>query len=131
MTKIKKKKIISFLILFFITIIYCIINSFLNIGIPCLFHKITGLYCPGCGITRMISSIINFDFYQAFRYNPLIFILFILFIIYLIIKLFVKILFNKNLKIPPIVLNIIIILLIIFGIMRNIDLFNYLSPTEL
>ena len=39
-----------------------------NIGIPCIFHELTGFYCPGCGLTRAIASIVKLDFYQAFRY---------------------------------------------------------------
>lgn len=28
--------------------------SFLQHGMPCLFHEATGFYCPGCGGTRAI-----------------------------------------------------------------------------
>lgn len=41
----------------------------------CWFRKKLGLYCPGCGGTRMVQSILKLDFYQAFRYNPLVFVL--------------------------------------------------------
>lgn len=131
MKYIQKKKIISILILFLVLIIYHLLSHLFNFGIPCIFYKITGLYCPGCGVTRMLFSLINLDFYQAFRYNPLVFILLILYIIYLIIKIIVKLLFKKNLKIPQVILNIIIILLILYGILRNIDLFSFLKPTKL
>ena len=75
---------ISFLIIISILILEDIIS------IPCPFHFITGLYCPGCGITRMIKSILKLDFYQAFRYNQLLFILLPFFII-IIIDLFISI----------------------------------------
>lgn len=38
---------------------------------PCLFHKLTGLYCPGCGATRAIRRCLCGDLVGAFRYNPL------------------------------------------------------------
>ena len=40
--------------------------------LPCLFHIITGLYCPGCGAGRASYSILHGRFYTAFRYNLLI-----------------------------------------------------------
>ena len=126
-----KKKIISIMILFLVLAIYHLLSHVFNFGIPCIFYKITGLYCPGCGVTRMLFSLIDLDFYQAFRYNPLVFILLMLYIIYFVIKSIAKLVFKKNLKIPPIILNIIIILLILYGILRNIDLFNFLAPTKL
>ena len=39
-------------------------------GIPCLFHAVTGLDCPGCGATRMLLALAAFDFRGAFRANP-------------------------------------------------------------
>lgn len=42
----------------------------LGIGIPCPIYTVTGLYCPGCGVSRMLLSLLRFDFAAAFRYNP-------------------------------------------------------------
>jgi len=41
-------------------------------GIPCLFHKLTGLLCPGCGISRMFLSLLRGDLILAARYNLLV-----------------------------------------------------------
>lgn len=38
---------------------------------PCPFHKITHLYCPGCGSLRACHQILHGNFLQAFRFNPL------------------------------------------------------------
>lgn len=42
-----------------------------GISIPCIFNKITGLQCPGCGNTRAAISILQGDFAAAFKYNAL------------------------------------------------------------
>lgn len=38
---------------------------------PCYFHKVTGLDCPGCGLTRATYSLLHGRFGDAFRLNPL------------------------------------------------------------
>lgn len=42
-------------------------------GIPCLFYTLTGLKCPGCGVTRMALCLLRLDFSGAWRQNPAIF----------------------------------------------------------
>lgn len=37
----------------------------------CLFHRLTGLDCPGCGMTRATHAVLNGRFSEAFRFNPL------------------------------------------------------------
>lgn len=128
--KIKKIKYEIFFICFLL-ILFLLSKVFGISLLKCVFHEVTGLHCPGCGITRMINSMLKLDFYQAFRYNPFMFVLFPFIIIYGIIKL-CELMFDKNIlnkKIESIILIIVLILLIIFGILRNIDLFNFLAPT--
>lgn len=113
----KKEKI--FLIFFFFFLSVLILISQIKCPIRLIFH----IYCPGCGITRMFISLIKLDFYQAFRYNPLVFII----IPIIIINNF----FVKNLKIKKIIWYILIILCIVFGILRNINYFKFLAPTKI
>ena len=42
-----------------------------NVPLICVFHEITGLYCPGCGAGRACYSILHGEFLEAFCYNPL------------------------------------------------------------
>ena len=42
-------------------------------GIPCIFHAVTGLLCPGCGGWRMSLCLLQGDFAAAFAYNPALF----------------------------------------------------------
>lgn len=52
--------------------------------LPCLFHEVTGLYCPGCGMTRAMIALLSFDVVSCFRYNALLIPLIILGCYYLI-----------------------------------------------
>ncbi len=37
----------------------------------CMFHKLTGLHCPGCGMTRAAHATLHGRLGEAFRFNPL------------------------------------------------------------
>lgn len=37
----------------------------------CAFHKLTGLYCPGCGSTRALHCLLHGEFRAALRNNAL------------------------------------------------------------
>ena len=115
--KIKKEKILK--IIFF----FLLLSILLIFKIGCPIKLILHLYCPGCGITRMFLSILRLDFYQAFRYNPLVFILIPLI---LINKIFIK-----ETNIQKLIWWILLIIVIIFGILRNISIFSYLAPTKI
>ncbi|MDO5416282.1 MAG: DUF2752 domain-containing protein [Lachnospiraceae bacterium] len=39
-------------------------------GFPCLFHMLTGLYCPGCGGTRAIRLLLRGEVAKSFVYHP-------------------------------------------------------------
>lgn len=36
---------------------------------PCLFHELTGLQCPGCGLTRMLHALVHGDIRRAASMN--------------------------------------------------------------
>lgn len=94
-----------------------------KISIPCIFHELTGLYCPGCGITRVVLSLLKWDGLQAFRYNPLLFILLPLYGIYFLTH-------KKQMRIVSNgVMAVMLIVTLAFGLLRNIPMFDYLAPT--
>lgn len=41
---------------------------------PCPYRTLTGLACPGCGLTRCIHALLHGDLALAFSYNPWIFV---------------------------------------------------------
>lgn len=123
-------KIRDIIVLIVIFLIYAVLIISFDIGIPCVFYEITGLYCPGCGITRLCLSLFEGDIYQAFRYNPIIFIdlpiLFILFVLNIFLKN------NKNIKkITDVIIIFLAAITIIFGVIRNIPIFSFLAPTQI
>ncbi|MGI5878710.1 MAG: DUF2752 domain-containing protein [Christensenellales bacterium] len=38
---------------------------------PCLFHSLTGLHCPGCGMTRALRLALRGHMWASFWMNPL------------------------------------------------------------
>lgn len=97
----------------------------------CPIHYLFHIYCPGCGLTRMILSIFKLDFYQAFRYNPYLFILFVLAIIYGIFWLLRYIVYKKKSHINVKLIIGIAYSLLAYMVLRNIPLFDFLAPTEI
>ncbi len=105
------------------------LNSFFP---PCIFHEITGLYCPGCGMTRATYSILNLEIKKAFGYNQLFFIL-----IPVLIYMGIKQVFNlkkygelKPIRFPYWFTISLLFLVFLFWILRNIPIypFKYLAP---
>jgi len=90
----------------------------------CMFHQLTGLYCPGCGATRTLSAMLHGDIKASLHNNLLLFPLLSLIMI-LIVKP------EISLK-RPVAITIIAIVLL-FTILRNIPVapFTYLAPVPL
>ena len=82
----------------------------------------------------MFLSIIKLDFEQAFRYNPMVFLLLPFFVFYVILELRSKIINNENLlntKKYNFIWVILAIIVMLFGILRNIEPFTFLAPTKI
>ena len=43
--------------------------------LPCIFKGVTGIPCPGCGMTRACLAILQGEFSTAWRYHPFSFLL--------------------------------------------------------
>lgn len=124
-----KKKILKVIILILILIAYLILGKIFNIYLRCPIHEIFHVYCPGCGLTRMLLSILKLDFYQAFRYNPLLFIMLPFSLLLLFENIYSESKNKKSMykKIPNCIWYTIIVLLLIYGVLRNI--YPFLAPT--
>lgn len=120
-----KTKECKILITFF-SVIICL--YYLKIPVICLFHKITKLYCPGCGVTRMFDALIHLNFKAAISYNAFVFCLLIMLFIYTLLNLVRYLLKKPVYKIPTFVFYLLIILAILFAVVRNIPTFSSLAP---
>ena len=78
-----KKTVVTLVIL----AAYYLFVRLTGLAIPCLFHEITGLKCPGCGISHMCMHMVRLEFREAFICNPLMFLLLPVFAILLAFKL--------------------------------------------
>ncbi len=125
-------KVISILISMFVILIgYYFLNKNYHFTIPCFFHELTGLYCPGCGITRLIFSLLEGNISDAYNYNRLVFILLPFIFVYSIYNVYLYI-YNKEDKlmciIPNYVIYMLLFVVVVFGVLRNISAFSYLAP---
>jgi hypothetical protein len=96
----------------------------------CLFHELTNLYCPGCGVQRSFHALLHGHLLTAINYN-LLFILFLPFIIYFILAFeFDKkhsrssFIYKANFGIA------VVIIFVSFWILRNLPFapFSWLAP---
>lgn len=91
-----------------------------GLAIPCLFRKITGWLCPGCGITTLLLSLAAFDFTGAYQANPFLFLTGPLILAELGYYFFLQL---RRKKLPAWNNTLLIIYccaLCLFGVMRNI-----------
>ena len=111
---------------------YFLVGHYFNFYLKCPIYELTHLYCPGCGITRMIISLVKGNFYQAFRYNPLLFIL-IPFVVWYFLDVIIASKRKKNPfleRFEPNIWYILIGIFMVYGILRNIPGFEFLQPYE-
>lgn len=40
--------------------------------LPCIFHGVTGFYCPGCGGTRAVAALLRGEILRSFLYHPIV-----------------------------------------------------------
>lgn len=54
---------------------YAVFVRLSGLSIPCPFHAVTGLFCPGCGVTRMCLALLRLDFAAAWQATPVLLLL--------------------------------------------------------
>lgn len=103
--------------------IYGMIVSLTHWSIPCIVYQLTGLQCPGCGISRMLLAMLHGDFRAAFSFHPFLFVTWP-FIVYLILRMDHRYMNDHGMtlkKADTILACFYIIALIIFTIWRNLS----------
>ncbi len=91
-------------------------------AVPCAFRELTGLLCPGCGVSRMCLSLLSGDLAAAWRYNPALLCISPLFEA---LALDLALRYVKEGSLRPhkwanVLLWIMIITLLAFGVLRNL-----------
>ncbi|MEO7673922.1 MAG: DUF2752 domain-containing protein [Pyrinomonadaceae bacterium] len=98
----------------------------------CPLYSMTGLACPGCGLTRGFHALFHGDLVTALDYNALIPFFVLIFGFFLISMIFIAIRGRGLLRLTqfPKLLFGFFILLIVFGILRNLPIypFTFLYP---
>ena len=96
--------------------------------LPCIIKLLTGLYCPGCGAGRACFSILHGKFFDAFCYNPLLVILLPFTGGYIAARGIDWAVTGGNHidgKISIKLLLAVLIIILIYGILRNIPIFPF------
>ena len=98
----------------------------------CPLHATTGLNCPGCGLTRGLHAFFHGDVFGALHFNALLPV-YLLVGIYLFVSLGLIVVRGRGLSFnvfKPQLLWGFLIVLLVFGIVRNLPFFPFtlLSP---
>ena len=116
-----RKKIIKIYgIILAVLIPYAIIAMVTGWGLPCVTRKLTGLMCPGCGVSRMFLSMIRLDFKSAFFHNQAMFVLFFAWNLIAALAFVGKPRFVRNVRFLLVFLSVSVLFLVIFTIFRNL-----------
>ena len=98
--------------------------------VPCLFHTVTGLYCPGCGVSRMCLSILSLDFASAFKANAAVFLLLppgLVMALRMAVR-YVRTGNTRPTRVQTCVFYVMVGVLLVFGVVRNLPGFEGLRP---
>ena len=98
---------------------------------PCPFHRLTGLYCPGCGSLRAVNQMLHGNLAAAFGLNPLM-VLSLPFLGYCLISPRVHAVTKRAPAgfIPAFWIWLILLVIILYWVLRNLPFypFNFLAP---
>lgn len=106
--------------------LYGLFVKFTGIGVPCPIFTLTGLKCPGCGITHMCIALLQLDFQAALEAHPVLFIELPFLLIVMCRSMIRYIRFGQRqlTRLESIGIYICITMLVIFSIIRNTERLN-------
>ncbi|MEN6357856.1 MAG: DUF2752 domain-containing protein [Armatimonadota bacterium] len=104
-----------------IVVLICCISKVSRWLPPCPFHLLTGLYCPGCGLTRAANEMAAGHIVAAIRLN-----VFMMVIIPLIgLTTFIRIIAHQQVRMSNRAAWIVLASMMIFWAARNIPVFPF------
>ena len=100
---------------------------------PCLFHSLTGLYCPGCGMTRALRLAFRGNIWASFGMNPLMYLMGIPLCLWLLVWVSRRLGGRPAPTLPAWAAWAALAVLIVFTVLRNIPgpPFCWLAPGPL
>ena len=109
---------------------YALLIRWTGRGIPCPIHALTGLYCPGCGVSRFCMALLRLDFAAGFRSNAGLFILRPLGLAVLAGSAvrYLRTGERRPARWQSVSVWAMIAVLLAFGILRNLPAFAFLAP---
>lgn len=115
----------------FVPVVFILLALFLyNYGSPfeCVTFKFWGIYCTGCGAGRAGYDLVHLNILNALNHNAL-FTIFLPFIGYYLLKVYIKIVFRKDI-LPFFNISVklgytLVIVIVLFTITRNIPIFPF------
>ena len=95
----------------------------------CLFHALTGLNCPGCGMTRALYALLHGNLRVALKDNAL-FILTLGALAVWAAQFVVRKIRHQptTFNVPPKYLWLSLVIALVFAVVRNLPGFDWLSP---
>lgn len=109
---------------------YAAVTHWTPLAIPCVFHKVTGLYCPGCGISRMCLALLRLDVTAAFRANAAVLVMLppsAVLLVWWCVR-YVRTGERAQPRWMKAAVWAAIALLLVFGVLRNLPAFSCLAP---
>lgn len=93
----------------------------------CIFYKLWGAYCPGCGGTRALLALIHGRFLESLWYHPLIMYCVVMYLVFMISHTMEKlhVPFVKGMKFREWILYGMLVILILNCILKNVLKFAF------
>ncbi|MCR5430030.1 MAG: DUF2752 domain-containing protein [Eubacterium sp.] len=101
-----------------------------HISLECPVYQMSGIYCPGCGLSRCGLNFFKLDFYASFRDHPGLFVGMVVWIVISVFAFVGKPKVFRDSKVLIRILYITLALYLIFSILRNIPGFEFLQPID-
>ena len=129
------KRLLPIIVVALCGILYAVLYLFTPIRFHCPLRYVTGkvihggITCPGCGVTRMLIAELRGDIKAAFAANQAVFIL-QPFLYFLIFRQIIGYINEKEVRytlLERVLMFITLIILLLFGIIRNLITFNIIS----
>ena len=112
-----KRGAVALAVLATATVIYFVDPSRANVLPPCLLHRLTGLYCPGCGATRALHQLAHGNLAAAWRLNPL--------LVSVLPVAGALLVHRPPVRVRPVFVWLLVAVLVMFAVLRNLPQYPF------